>query len=116
MFRKKKKSPSDELFLHFSFESSESDRVFNYLHDSNSIFRAQGINSEWVFGGTVVERKACPLAGWVQGSRTRKAVTFCVEWDCALHGAEWLEKGLVVPRRRARIAGAVRAGRGAGRQ
>ena len=31
---------SDELFLHCSFESSESDRVFNYLHDSNSIFRA----------------------------------------------------------------------------
>ena len=34
------KSLSDELFLHFSFESSESDRVFNYLHDSKSIFRA----------------------------------------------------------------------------
>ena len=46
---KKKKSLSDELFLHFSFESSESDRVFNYLHDSNSIFRTRGINSEWVF-------------------------------------------------------------------
>ena len=42
----------DELFL-FSFESSESYRVFNYLHDSNSIFRAAGINSEWYSGGTV---------------------------------------------------------------
>ena len=40
-------------FLIFSFESSESDRVFNYLHDSNSIFRARGINSEWFFGRTV---------------------------------------------------------------
>ena len=30
------------------FESSESERVFNYLHDSNSIFRERGINSEWV--------------------------------------------------------------------
>ena len=40
----------------FSFESSESDRFFffNYLHDSNSIFRARRINSEWVFGRTVV--------------------------------------------------------------
>ena len=25
----------------------------NYLHDSNSIFWAQGIKSEWVSGGTV---------------------------------------------------------------
>ena len=39
----KEDPPSDELFLHFFFESSESDRVFNYLHDSNSIFRA-GVN------------------------------------------------------------------------
>ena len=45
---KKKKSISDELFLHFFVESSESDRVFFYLHDSNSIFRARGINSDWV--------------------------------------------------------------------
>ena len=33
-----KKSFSDELFLHFSFESTESDSIFNYLHDSNSFF------------------------------------------------------------------------------
>ena len=33
-----KKSLSDELFLDFSFKSSESDRVSNYSHDSNSIF------------------------------------------------------------------------------
>ena len=50
---KKKKSPSDELFLHFFCKSSESGRFFNYLHDSNSIFRAAGINSEGVFGRTV---------------------------------------------------------------
>ena len=48
-----KKSLSDELFLHFSFEISESDRVFNYLHDSNSILRAGRINSEWVFRCTI---------------------------------------------------------------
>ena len=35
---KKKKNLSDELLLHFFFESSEFDRVFNYSHDSNSIF------------------------------------------------------------------------------
>ena len=35
-----KKSFSDELFPDLSFESSESYRVFNYLHDSNSFFRA----------------------------------------------------------------------------
>ena len=49
-----KKSLSDELFLQFFFESSESERVFNYLHDSNSIFRARRIKSEGVSGGTVV--------------------------------------------------------------
>ena len=37
----------------FFFESSESDRFFNYLHDSNSIFWAQGIKSELFFGRTV---------------------------------------------------------------
>ena len=37
----------------FFFESSESDRFFNYLHDSNSIFRAGGMKSERVSGGTV---------------------------------------------------------------
>ena len=52
MFRKKI-SPSDELFLHFSSKVQESDRVFNYLHDSNSIFRAGGIKSEWVRARTV---------------------------------------------------------------
>ena len=43
------------IFLDFSFESSESYCVFNYLHDSNSIFRAAGIISEGVFDGTVLE-------------------------------------------------------------
>ena len=48
-----KKYLSNELFLHFFFESSEPDRGFNYLDDSNSIFRAAGINSEIFFGRTV---------------------------------------------------------------
>ena len=51
MFRKK--SLSDELFLIFFFESSESYRVFSFLHDSKSIFRAWGIISENISGGTV---------------------------------------------------------------
>ena len=59
MFRKK--SLSDELFLHFFFESSESDRVFSSLHYSNSIFGPGGIESEGSFGrhgerGTVDRR------------------------------------------------------------
>ena len=54
MFRKKK-SPSDELFLHFSSKVQNLTVFFNYLHDSNSIFRARGINSEWVSGGTVTK-------------------------------------------------------------
>ena len=39
-----KKIPFGRIIPPFSFESSESDRVFNFLHDSNSIFRALGIN------------------------------------------------------------------------
>ena len=50
MFRK---IPVGRIIPPFFFESSESDRFFNYLHDSNSILRARGINSEWVSGGTV---------------------------------------------------------------
>ena len=46
---KKKKHFSDEFFLQFPFEGSEFYRVFNYLHDSNSIFRAAGIISKGVF-------------------------------------------------------------------
>ena len=42
------------IFQFFSLECSESDRVFNYLHDSNSIFRAAGINSEKVSVESVV--------------------------------------------------------------
>ena len=67
----KKKYLSDEIFLHFFFESSESDRVFNYLHDSNTIFRAAGINSEIFFGRTVSSLpyqpspwQTCWWSGW----------------------------------------------------
>ena len=57
MFRKK--SLSDELFIHFFFGSSESDRVSNFLHDSNSIFRAAGINSGIFFGRTELHFISC---------------------------------------------------------
>ena len=36
----KKKNPFRTNYSSIFFESSESDRVFNYLHDSNSILRA----------------------------------------------------------------------------
>ena len=52
MFRKKKKNVG-RIIPPFFYESSESDRVFNYFHDSNSIFRARGINSEWIRARTV---------------------------------------------------------------
>ena len=41
------------------FESSESDRFFKHLHDSNSIFRAGWINSENIMGCIVMEKR-CP--------------------------------------------------------
>ena len=40
------KIPVGRIIPPFFFESSESDRFFNSLHDSNSIFRAGRINSE----------------------------------------------------------------------
>ena len=43
-----KQIPLGRIIPPFFFDSSESDRVFIYLHDSNSIFRARGINSERV--------------------------------------------------------------------
>ena len=51
MFRKK--IPVGRIIPPFFFESSESGRFLNYLHDSNSIFRARRIKSEGVSGGTV---------------------------------------------------------------
>ena len=53
MFRKK--SFLDELFLHFSAKVQNLAVFFIYLHDSNSIFWARRINSEWVFGRTVFD-------------------------------------------------------------
>ena len=49
-----KKIPSDELFLHFFFRKCRIWPFLNYLHDSNSIFWAQGIKSELFFGRTVL--------------------------------------------------------------
>ena len=50
MFRK---IPFGRIFHNLSFESSETYRVFNYSHDSNSIFRAAGINAEILSTNTV---------------------------------------------------------------
>ena len=94
MFRKKKKkTPSDDLFLHFFFESSESDHVFNYLHDSNSIFRARGINAEIFSGGTVI-----PTTGLHWSLRTT-STRYAYGWEasgpgnlkpCAASLAPWI--------------------------
>ena len=54
-----KKSLSDKLFLCFFFEGSETDRFFNYFHDSNSIFRAGRTESEKVPGCTVMGDALC---------------------------------------------------------
>ena len=51
MFRKK--IPVGRFIPPFFCKSAESGRFFIYLHDSNSIFWAQGIKSEWVLGRTV---------------------------------------------------------------
>ena len=67
----KKNSLPDELFLCFYFESSESYRVFNDLHDSDSILRAAGINSERFFGRTVR-----PGRGQLVFNRLRSLVWF----------------------------------------
>ena len=51
----KKKNPFGRILPPFFFESSESDGFFNYLHDSNSIFRVGRINSENISARTVTE-------------------------------------------------------------
>ena len=48
-----KKNPFRTIYSSIFFESPESDRVFNYSHDSNSSFRAAGMNSEWFRARTV---------------------------------------------------------------
>ena len=57
---KKKKKPFGRIIFPFFFESSESDRFFNYLHDSNSIFRVGRINSENISARTVRATGAAP--------------------------------------------------------
>ena len=69
MFRKK--IPLGRIIPPFFFESSESDRVFNYLHDSNSIFRAAGFNSETFSGGTVSKVKKVKKS---RGKRSSKSI------------------------------------------
>ena len=64
MFEKKKKKRSDEFFLDFSIESSESYRFSNNLQDSNSNFRARGINSENIFRRAVLAVAICLINCW----------------------------------------------------
>ena len=67
---------SDDLFLFLSFESSESYSVLNDFLDSNSIFRAAGINSEKIFGLSVMVEKSrgnpWPKRSWMRESEAWK--------------------------------------------
>ena len=62
-----KKSPSDELLLHFSAKVQNLTVFFIHLHDSNSIFRAGRINSEWVRNRT--EQQNFTILGGQDSSR-----------------------------------------------
>ena len=53
MFRKKKKTRRTNYSSIFPSKVQNLTVFFNYLHDSNSIVRARGINSESVVGRTV---------------------------------------------------------------
>ena len=77
----KKKSLSDELFLHFSAKVQNLTVFFNYLHDSNSIFWARGINSEWVSGGTVSASGDDALDLRVLGQVARRPQRVCWRLD-----------------------------------
>ena len=55
---KKKTDESAQNVSKFSLEKSQSYRFFNYLHDSNSIFRVAGINTETFCGRT---GRHCPI-------------------------------------------------------
>ena len=67
----KKKNTVGRIIPPFFFESS--DRVFNYLHDSNSIVRVGRIISEWVRARTVHHDldsfRGCTFRGTVFGAR-----------------------------------------------
>ena len=86
MFRKK--SLSDELFLLFFCKNAESGRFFIYLHDSSSIFWAQGIKSEWFLGRTVLSHAAA-------AGRNKEYVVAVVDGRRAYFYAEPLPKTFV---------------------
>ena len=81
-----KKIPFGRIIPPFFFESSESDRVFNYLHDSNSIFWARGINSEIFSGGTVVLLRLRNFSDGIMALRiaihvSRTRLLWMVSWN-----------------------------------
>ena len=101
-------NPSDELVQHvskrnlfrtkfssFFFTSSESYRVFHYLHDSNSIFLAEGIISETFFG-RIVNKVSSPCLDdhhfkkeefWI--SRTHVRCLFSHGLEMLVLGSNW---------------------------
>ena len=70
------KNPSGRIIPLFFFGRSESYRVFNCLHDSNSIFRAGGIISETFFGRTVTV-----FYGFLLGWCLTLGVPECLRFD-----------------------------------
>ena len=84
----KKNPPSDELFLHFFCKSSESGRFSIYLHDSNSIFWAQGIKSEGVSGGTPLrERRGRQRAQRLQRVQRCTIQQWIISWQFTVGGS-----------------------------
>ena len=65
-----KKSPSDELFLHLSFESAESGRFSIIYMIRIRFFGPREIKSEGFFGRTV--REQCAGSPWKQGLTQRE--------------------------------------------
>ena len=70
-----KKSPSDELFLHFP-SKVQNLAVFNYLHDSNSIFWAQGIKFRIIFRANSTQRNVSVSRKNVRSDKFRSLEKF----------------------------------------
>ena len=73
----RKKNLRQTNYSSFFCKSAESGRFFIYLHDSNSIFWAQGIKSEGFLGRTVMRLISSVGTSW-NSPRRDVGVTVCV--------------------------------------
>ena len=79
---KKKKIPVGRFFPPFFCRKCRIWPFLNYLHDSNTIFWAQGIKSEGFFVRTVLDEKAPDGYTWSGGRLTRKQLTSRLDHQC----------------------------------